>query len=256
MNVISHNDFLESYTWDPAAAPGRMEAILEEIRDEHILVDAQPADQGDISAIHAPGHIQDVRHEGLYEIAALAAGATIQAATIALREPCFALVRPPGHHASAEHAWGFCFFNNMAIALDNLKRSGRIKAAYVLDFDLHYGDGTVNTLKPRGYVDIHNPQGRDRESYLEDVARDLAAARGDIIGVSAGFDNHREDWGGLLLTEDYETLGKMVREASQRLGCGCFAVLEGGYNHKVLGQAVRAFLRGLEGRQCQVPRAS
>lgn len=248
MRVFTHENFLECYTWDPAAAPGRIEAILDEIRHEHTLEDAQPAEAGDIGAIHTSGHIQDIRNEGLYDIAALAAGATIQAATLGLQEPCFALVRPPGHHASAEHAWGFCFFNNVAVALDHLKRAGKIKSAYVLDFDLHYGDGTVNILAPKGYVEIHNPQGSDRKLYLEGVSRNLAAAKVDMIAVSAGFDNHREDWGGLLLTEDYQTMGKMVRETSERLGCGCFAVLEGGYNHRVLGQAVRAFLRGLEGK--------
>jgi acetoin utilization deacetylase AcuC-like enzyme len=105
----------------------------------------------------------------------------------------------------------------------------------------------VNILKPRGYVTIHNPQGSDRKQYLDDVSGNLAAAKADMIAVSAGFDNHREDWGGLLLTEDYHAMGTMVRETSRRLGCGCFAVLEGGYNHSVLGEAVQAFLRGLEG---------
>jgi acetoin utilization deacetylase AcuC-like enzyme len=249
MQIFTHDSFLECYTWDPAAAPGRIEAILDEIRDEHTLVEAGQAEHGDIAAIHTSGHIQDVRHEGLYDIASLAAGATVQAAALGLQEPSFALVRPPGHHASAEHAWGFCFFNNMAIALDHLKRAGKIKTAYVLDFDLHYGDGTVNILKPRGYVTIHNPQGSDRKHYLDDVSANLGAAKVDMIAVSAGFDNHREDWGGLLLTEDYYTMGQMVRETSQRLGCGRFAVLEGGYNHRVLGEAVRAFLRGLEGKE-------
>jgi acetoin utilization deacetylase AcuC-like enzyme len=249
MQVFTHESFLECYTWDPAAAPGRIEAILDQIRDEHTLVEARPAEHGDIAAIHTPGHIQDVRHEGLYNIASMAAGATVQAATLGLKEPSFALVRPPGHHASAEHAWGFCFFNNMAIALDHLRRAGKIQTAYVLDFDLHYGDGTVNILKPRGYVIIHNPQGSDRKHYLDDVSTNLVAAKVDMIAVSAGFDNHREDWGGLLLTEDYYAMGQMVREASRRLGCGCFAVLEGGYNHRVLGEAVRAFLRGLEGKE-------
>ena len=171
----------------------------------------------------------------------------MEAAEVGLSEPCFALVRPPGHHASADSSWGFCYFNNMAIALDHLKRNGRINTAYLLDFDLHYGDGNVNILRDKGYVTIHNPTSHDREAYLAEVEAGLAEAKVDIIGVSAGFDNHVQDWGGLLTTQDYQTMGRMVLEASHRSGAGCFGILEGGYNHNVIGQNVKAFLRGLQG---------
>jgi acetoin utilization deacetylase AcuC-like enzyme len=69
----------------------------------------------------------------------------------------------------------------------------------------------------------------------------------DIIGVSAGFDNHIEDWGGLLSTEDYRELGRITRNAAEKSKGGCFAVLEGGYNHQVLGKNVLAFLEGMDG---------
>jgi len=68
----------------------------------------------------------------------------------------------------------------------------------------------------------------------------------DIIGISAGFDNHREDWGGVLSTDNYREMGSMVRNASRNSGGGCFAILEGGYNHGVLGQNVMALIEGLE----------
>jgi len=68
----------------------------------------------------------------------------------------------------------------------------------------------------------------------------------DIIGISAGFDNHREDWGGVLSTDNYREMGRMVRNASRNSGGGCFAILEGGYNHGVLGQNVMALIEGLE----------
>jgi acetoin utilization deacetylase AcuC-like enzyme len=55
-----------------------------------------------------------------------------------------------------------------------------------------------------------------------------------------------EDWGGLLLTEDYRRVGRMVREAAARNHGGCFGLLEGGYNHRVLGANVLAFMEGLE----------
>ena len=66
-----------------------------------------------------------------------------------------------------------------------------------------------------------------------------------MIGVSAGFDNHRQDWGGLLTTEDYADMGRMVRDAARRNGGGCFAVLEGGYNPDVLGRNAVALMQGL-----------
>ncbi|MBP8645628.1 MAG: histone deacetylase family protein [Syntrophobacteraceae bacterium] len=247
MKVFTHRDFCQVYVSDPAAAPGRIEAILDAIGDEVILEEAVPAGWDDIEAVHTARHIENVTQRGLYPIAALAAGATIQAAILGLEEPSFALVRPPGHHASADSSWGFCYFNNMAVALEHLRRTKRISMAYVLDFDLHFGDGTVNILEPKGYVTIHNPEADDRESYLKEVGESLRRAQMDIIGVSAGFDNHRLDWGGVLDTEDYQAMGVMVYETAVRRGVGCFGVLEGGYNHSVLGQNVRAFLRGLRG---------
>jgi acetoin utilization deacetylase AcuC-like enzyme len=247
MKVFYHDDFRQVYVSDPAAAPGRIEAILASIKDEVSLEEPLPAGADDIEAIHSPYHIKYVTRQGLYNISALAAGAALQAAVVGLAEPSFALIRPPGHHASSDSSWGFCYFNNMAIALDHLKRNGLIKSAYILDFDLHYGDGNVNILEDKGYVTIQNPSSHDRKSYLAEVGAGLAAAKDDIIGVSAGFDNHVQDWGGLLETEDYQTMGRMVREAAQRMGAGCFGILEGGYNHQVLGRNVRAFLRGLQG---------
>lgn len=246
MKVFYHTDFNASYTYDPAAASGRMEVVVRAIKNLATFIDAEPAEEEDIAAVHTPQHIEHVKREGIYDIAALAAGGAIQAATLGLQEPCFALIRPPGHHASSGSAWGFCYFNNMAIALVKLKRQGRIKTAKVLDFDLHFGDGNVNILDDKGYVSILNPAGSSRNTYLKEVESFLSINPVDIIGISAGFDNHKEDWGGLLETEDYREMGRMVREAARKNGGGCFAILEGGYNHMVLGQNVRALMEGLE----------
>ncbi len=73
------------------------------------------------------------------------------------------------------------------------------------------------------------------------------AEKFDILAVSAGFDRHEEDWGGLLTTEDYRTIGALVKTYSRKACQGRrFAVLEGGYNHSVLGQNVRAFIEGMK----------
>jgi acetoin utilization deacetylase AcuC-like enzyme len=245
MKVIFHPDFYSVYTHDPAAGRGRMESIVSAIEDRAEFIKAEPASEEDIAAVHTDDHIENVRHQGLYDISALAAGGAVQAAEIGLIEPCFGLIRPPGHHASSGSSWGFCYFNNMAVALNSLKTREKIKTAFVLDFDLHYGDGTVNILGCESWVSIHNPSERDRHEYIRNVAQVLNSVEPDIIGISAGFDHHREDWGGLLETEDYYSMGMMVRQRAKACGGGCFAILEGGYNHDVLGQNAAALMDGL-----------
>jgi len=246
MKVIYHKDFNLSYCSDPAAVFGLIEAVHKAIKERVTFVNAVPATPEDIDAVHTPTHIEMVRREGIYDIAALAAGGAVQAAQIGLKEPCFALIRPPGHHASASSSWGFCYFNNMAIALEKLKREGLIRKALVLDFDLHFGDGTVNILGTKGYANIYNPSSASRKDYLKAVQSFLESNPADIIGISAGFDNHVEDWGGLLTTADYTEMGRMVKEAAHGSNGGYFAILEGGYNHGVLGQNVMALIEGME----------
>lgn len=245
MKVIFHEDFYQVYTSDPAAEHGRMEAVVNAISPHVQFIPAEHASEDDIKAVHTERHIRHVKEQGLHDIASLAAGGAIQAATLSLSEPCFGLIRPPGHHASSDSSWGFCYYNNMAIAIDHLKRLGKIKTAYILDFDLHYGDGTVNILGRKDYVTIYNPDRSDRNSYLRDVFDELEHCSADMIGISAGFDNHEQDWGGLLATEDYREMGRAVRQASLRNNGGCFAILEGGYNHRVLGRNVLALIEGL-----------
>lgn len=83
-----------------------------------------------------------------------------------------------------------------------------------------------------------------------DLSRNLTAKKDcDIVAVSAGFDRHQQDWGGMLRTEDYFTIGKRIKEFAESV-CGGrrYAVLEGGYNHTVLGKSVRALVEGLSKR--------
>lgn len=245
MKVVFHKDFYQVYTSDPAAEPGRLEAVIQVIEPHVELITPEPAPEEDIAAVHTPSQIGRVKAQGLYPISSLAAGGAILAAELGLSEPAFALIRPPGHHASQGSSWGFCYFNNMAVALDRLRRNGRIRKAYVLDFDLHFGDGNVNILGKKDWATIFNPDAPSRDVYMREVAHEMERCDADMIGISAGFDNHEMDWGGTLKTEDYEEMGQMVRQAARRVGGGCFAILEGGYNHRVLGQNVMALLRGL-----------
>ncbi|MBN1105471.1 MAG: hypothetical protein JXL84_18820 [Deltaproteobacteria bacterium] len=95
------------------------------------------------------------------------------------------------------------------------------------------------------WVTVYNVEAHDRDAYMKEVGYEMDRCEADIIGISAGFDNHELDWGGTLATDDFEEIGRKVRKAADRSGGGCFAILEGGYNHGVLGQNVMALTRGL-----------
>ncbi len=249
MKVFFHERFYEIYASEPAAAEGRMEAIVKALKDDFEFISPSPASGRDIRLIHMPEHLESIkRSRQLYEIACLSAGGAIMAAEAAIKgEPAFGLIRPPGHHASPDSCWGFCYFNNMAIAIKKLLKSGPIRKALILDFDLHFGDGTENSFLGVPEVYYFHPETSNRQDFLKSIERKLENAEGfNMIAVSAGFDRHEDDWGGLLTTEDYGTIGSLVKKYSQAFCQGRrFGVLEGGYNHSVLGRNVRAFLEGM-----------
>jgi len=200
--------------------------------------------------VHSQSHIDWVKQHGLtYEIALLAVGGALKASELAMQgEPAFGLIRPPGHHAGPSSSWGFCYFNNVAIAVEKLRKEGSVKRALVVDIDLHYGDGTANFFASTPEVVYYHVEGNDRKSYLDDLKCFLKTqTASNMIAVSAGFDGHELDWGGLLRTEDYKRIGQIVKEcANEKCGGKVFAVLEGGYNYNVLGKNVKALLLGLE----------
>jgi len=249
MKVIFHPRFYEVYTSDPAAAPGRMEPMVKALGKDFEFIEPEAASERDLERVHGRNHIQSVKGDSqVYEVGLLAAGGAILAADTAFEaQPAFALIRPPGHHASPHSCWGFCYFNNIAIAIKRLISEEKIKGALILDFDLHYGDGTSNTFSGSQSVSYFHPEGSRREGFLEEVKQCLQTKKPyDIIAISAGFDRHEEDWGGLLKTEDYFTIGKWAKEASlERCQGRRFGVLEGGYNHSVLGRNLKSFLQGL-----------
>jgi acetoin utilization deacetylase AcuC-like enzyme len=246
MKTFFHDDFYQEYNSDLVAAPERMEIIIDAISSitEFVTVD-KPAAESDITAVHSIEHIESIKQQGLYSIAALAAGGAIQAAESGMTEPSFALIKPGGHHASRDSCWGFCYFNNMAIAMRSLLDRGKIKSAYILDIDEHYGDGNVDIFKDDNRITICNIESRSRLEYLTEIEAAIDICRDGIIGVEAGFDAHINDCGGILKTKDYYTIGQMIRDISLRNYIGVFALMEGGYNHDVLGESVRAFLQGL-----------
>jgi len=254
MKIIYSRRSEERYQTNPVENPDRVRIpALELMASGYCFVEPAPATEEEIRSVHSREHVENVRRRGLYEAASWAAGGAIAAAELALTgEPSFALIRPPGHHASATRAWGLCFFNNMAIAVQRIRQ--RAKRVLIIDIDLHFGDGTVSIFRIDSDVKIVNPGSVDMDfdyltlnsrGYLKQIDTALQSFEFDIIGVSAGFDTYVEDWGGLLTTDDYEKIGSMIAEASQRCEGRRFAVLEGGY-HPDLKLNISKFIYGFD----------
>ncbi len=268
IKVIFHPDYLRVYSFDWAAEAGRIQAILQELQGFYEFVQPEPAKEEDMRAVHTqsligrtfldPGEVLAHGAAGgtspftgeLYKIAPLAAGGAILAAELAVEgEVTFALIRPPGHHASADYSYGECYLNNIAIAVTKLLDEKKIERALIVDFDRHPGDGTEAIFRDDRRVTYYHlpflPEDRIQQlKGLEDFLKEKTDY--DILAVSAGFDGAKAE-GGVLETEDFTAIGKLLKEAAERNSGGKrFAVMEGGYNQQVLGKNVRAFLEGFE----------
>jgi acetoin utilization deacetylase AcuC-like enzyme len=232
---------------------------------------------------HTPAHLERMRQPGDFdadtpwhpEIEAHArrgVGAAVRAMELALAgESSFSLMRPPGHHAERGRAMGFCYYGSIALAvLEARARSvGRIA---VFDFDVHHGNGTQDILagvEGVTFVSVHQGDaypgtgvgdfagnclnfpvagGLPRRDWIAAFERGLAAvaaARPQLLAVSAGFDAYERDplADGRLEREDYHWLGSRIRS----LGVPHFSVLEGGYSLD-LPDLIQLHLLGLEGR--------
>jgi acetoin utilization deacetylase AcuC-like enzyme len=249
MKIIYHEKFLTPYPTAGVENPGRISAIYDVLQPHFAFLTPEPAVTDDLLLVHTPRLLESMtRQPEVNEVAVLAAGGAILTAVTAMAgEPAFGLLRPPGHHASPDSHWGFCFFNNMAIAVERLRRQGLIERALILDIDLHFGDGTDKFFARIPEVDVVNIDSDRREKFLFEVQNALQVSRTfDIIGVSAGFDTYSKDWGGILQTDDYRQIGDWVKQAAL---AGCqgrrFGLLEGGYYLPDLGKNCLAFLNGL-----------
>jgi acetoin utilization deacetylase AcuC-like enzyme len=204
-----------------------------------------------------------------FEAACLAVGLTVRAS----EQYDFAVVRPPGHHAGAEKAAGFCFFNNIAIAAQKLVNEG--KKVFIFDFDGHHGDGTQSIFYRSNKVffcSVHQyqafpfsgfqhetgedegkgytlnlpliPGSGDKEflNALDKAIKKAKEFQPDVIGVSAGFDGYYKDQVlNLQYTLDaFYECGFRLRRTFRNI----FAVLEGGY-HTEIKDCVLKFIQGV-----------
>jgi len=257
VKIVYHHLMRVSYDGTPAGAPGRLDSAIEILskHPEYEFIEPAPATDEQILRAHGPGHLDEVKRDSdythqnlLYEMAALAAGGAILTGEIAAEgEPAFGLIRPPGHHASWDSYWGYCYHNNIAVSLLHLKALGKIDTAFILDFDLHTGDGNINILGDDESFVIHNPRGHGDDTYLADVRKVLDSSPDvDIIVASAGFDQYIDDWGSNLSTDAFRLIGAMMHEyAMEKCEGRRFGLLEGGYNFGDLGKNVLAFCEGL-----------
>lgn len=186
------------------------------------------------------------------------------------------LSRPPGHHAEANHAMGFCLLNHVVIAAQYALDHHYERVA-IVDFDVHHGNGTQAMVWDRAdilYVSSHqqplypgtgqadergatdnvlnlplppgSPGSVMRQVYTQRVMGRLRAFRPELIIVSAGFDAHRDDpLAGLAWqTADYGWLAQQLSQLALALGVPMVSILEGGYNLTALQTSVSAYLDG------------
>ena len=183
----------------------------------------------------------------------------------------FALVRPPGHHAFADRAMGFCLVNNVAVAARYAQAELALERVAIVDFDVHHGNGTEAIFRDDPsvlFVSLHcwpfypgtggpgtsdettlnvplsrgSGDGDYARAFAEQVEPAVRAFRPDLVLVSAGFDAHVEDPFGAMQLSDACFRGLAARCAA--LGPRVAAVLEGGYNIETLPRLVEAARQG------------
>jgi acetoin utilization deacetylase AcuC-like enzyme len=302
MIVITSRDFGAHVT--PPGHPERLERA--EVFDRiaaawsargGVTAEPRPATREELARVHTARHIDEMEATAgravmldadtftspeSHAVALLAAGAAITAVDHALdrREPAFAFVRPPGHHAEGDRAMGFCLYNNVAVAAAHALARGLTRVA-VVDIDVHHGNGTQSIFYDDArvlYVSTHQfpfypgtgaagETGRDAGiGYTVNVPLDAGATDADyalvysaIVGpilgefdpelviVSAGFDAHERDplASMRVSTAGYTTIVQALHTWAG--GRGLVFVTEGGYDLDALSECVEAALLALAG---------
>ena len=253
MHIIFNDAFYSSeYASNGASVAGRMESIMDLLSKNigFTVIQGIPATDEDLLLAHTKDMVMSAKQDiPLFNMAQLAAGAAIGAAESAFHgQPSFACVRPPGHHASRASTWNYCVFCNIGVALLKLKQQKLINSAFVLDFDAHTGDGTIDVLKGWAEAVVFNPFADNNRDYVNLVkSKSQEIDYVDIVAVSAGFDSGIHDLGHKLETYDFYQIGQIMKQMTKRMGHNRrFAVLEGGYFLPDLGKNALAFCEGFQ----------
>lgn len=286
--------------WHPES-PRRVEAVDAALRAapgfaELLEITPPHATLEHLARAHTRAHIDSVRDAtprsgvawldpdtGLnlfsWNAALAAAGAVVRAVDAVMAgeaQRAFCNVRPPGHHAEADRAMGFCLFNNVAVGIHHALAAHGLKRVALVDFDVHHGNGSEDIFRnePRvmlfssfrhpfypysgslphsGFVPVPLQAGADGGTFRAAVARDvlpaLDAFKPELICVSAGFDAHRDDpLGGLnLLEDDYAWITRELCALADRHAQGrVVSVLEGGYDLGALGRSAVAHVGAMQ----------
>jgi len=282
MNIIFSEKCLE-YSWPGhIEGPERVRKAFEFLKKKYVFLEPKPASMEELLKVHSREYVDLIKNaragsyldgdtpvpENIYEFARLSAGG----AMLAAREKGFSLMRPPGHHAGRNGkalgaaTLGFCYLNNIAIAVKSLDLQ-----TLILDIDGHHGNGTQEIFlgDPKvTYVSLHRyphypgtglrSQGNCLNFPLSYPAGDslylktLDKALGqvdmtgiEVVGISAGFDAHQGDLASLgLSSEGYREIGIKVGA----LGKPTFGVLEGGYIGENISRDSHELIQGLEGK--------
>ncbi len=290
--VIFHSQRCLDYA--AAGHPERPErvrtAVAQLQKGFHTWMSPQPCTDEDILRVHTRELLHEVRRgkfadedtpsfPDILEFAKLSAGAAIGAAEYALTgQPAFSLMRPPGHHAERNRVMGFCYLNNIAIAVAKvLHSSANVRRVAILDFDCHHGNGTEDIFRGNEsalFVSLHQspcypgtgltsegnclnyplPPDTQPAEFLATLDQGLDRIRDfhpDLLAISAGFDAYRGDplTSMDLEIETFHQIGNRVADFTQKTptttALPCFAVLEGGYSRD-LARCVEAFVNGWE----------
>lgn len=263
-------------------SPARAQYTYEYLEKKGLeFITPEPCTDEDILLAHTKGLLDRVKkgsfldfdtpaYPGIYDIAKLSAGSTVNAAMHCLNndEKTFSLMRPPGHHAAKDNLGGFCYFNNIAIAsIKAAKNAGKVA---IVDFDCHHGNGTEDIMLGREnflYLSLHQSPlypgtglksrgncinyplsaGISPDEFLAALSegiKEVEKFNPDLLAISAGFDSYKHDpiTSLTLELETYNEIGGMLAALKRP----AFSVLEGGYSTD-LPECVYQFLMGLEG---------